>query len=423
MLLRYYSILLILISWMILFPADVPAAARQREELPVSLKLQEGDRVVFIGNTFADQLRMNNYLETLLTSQADVPGLTFRNLAWSGDTLTLRPRPLNFGSLDDHLKAQRADVIIACFGMNESFDGEAGLAEYTKAWEQFLQHLASQKYNGKSAPRVVIISPIAHENMGPPLPDPIKHNESLAAYTQAMQTVAERYQIPFVDLFSESKKMMQENVSQKLTRNGIHLNEYGYWAMSHFIAEQLLGRKLESPLVMIDVSQKQIQATHAKVSDSKFQPDQIEFTLQAESLPLPAPPQASIPDSGLLEKQPRLTVKNLPEGKYRLLVNGTQVTEARHSDWSRGLLLLNLPSQERVRELRSNIDRKNELFFYVYRAHNAEYVFGRRTKPFGAVSFPPEMETFGNLIEAREAAVKKQARPLDETRWGLFRVD
>ena len=142
MLLRYYSILLILISWMILFPANVPAAARQREELPVSLELQEGDRVVFIGNTFADQLRMNNYLETLLTSQADVPGLTFRNLAWSGDTLTLRPRPLNFGSLDDHLKAQRADVIIACFGMNESFDGEAGLAEYTKAWEQFLQHLA-----------------------------------------------------------------------------------------------------------------------------------------------------------------------------------------------------------------------------------------------------------------------------------------
>ncbi|MCA9006014.1 MAG: SGNH/GDSL hydrolase family protein [Planctomycetaceae bacterium] len=423
MFLRLCPLLLILISSIVLLPANVSDADSPRQVASAALELKAGDRIVFIGNTFADQLRLNNYLETLLTSQAAVPGLTFRNLAWSGDTLKLRPRPLNFGSLDDHLKAQRADVIIACFGMNESFDGEAGLADYTEAWEQFLQHLASQKYNGKSAPRVVIISPIAHENMGSPLPDPVKHNQSLAKYTQAMQSVAERHQIPFVDLYSRSKQMMQENISQKLTRNGIHLNEYGYWAISHFVAEQLLGRDLESPSVVIDVSQKQIEATHAKVSGSKFQPDQIEFTLQAESLPLPVPPKVSIPASELLEKQPRLTVKNLPEGKYRLLVNGTQVTEARHSDWSRGLLLLNLPSQERVRDLRSDIDRKNELFFYVYRAHNAEYVFGRRTKPFGAVSFPPEMETFGRLIEAREATIKAEARPLEETKWGLFRVD
>lgn len=423
MLIRLCAFLFILISSVVFLPANVFAVNFPGQTPPASLELKTGDRIVLIGNTFADQLRLNNYLETVLTSQSAAPGLTFRNLAWSGDALKLMPRPLNFGSLDDHLKAQQADVIIACFGMNESFDGDAGLAEYTEAWEEFLKHLASQKYNGKSAPRVVIISPIAHENMGPPLPDPAEHNQSLAKYTQAMQSVAKRHQIPVVDLYSRSKKMMQENVSQKLTRNGIHLNEYGYWAMSHFVAEQLLGQKLESPLVVIDVTQKQIQATHAKVSDSKFQPDQIEFTLQAETLPLPAPPKVSIPDSELLEKQPRLTVKNLPEGKYRLLVNGTPVTEARHSDWSRGLLLLNLPSQGQVNDLRADIDRKNELFFYVYRAHNAEYVFGRRTKPFGAVSFPPEMETFGKLIEAREATIQSQARPLDKTKWGLFRID
>ncbi|QDT93483.1 SGNH/GDSL hydrolase family protein [Gimesia algae] len=423
MFLRLCPILLILISSMVLLTANVSAADSPRQTSPTSLELKAGDRVVFIGNTFADQLRLNNYLETLLTSQAAVPGLTFRNLAWSGDTLKLRPRPLNFGSLDDHLKAQQADVIIACFGMNESFDGAAGLADYTEAWEQFLQHLTSQKFNGKSAPRVVIISPIAHENMGSPLPDPFEHNQSLAKYTQAMLAIAERHQIPFVDLYARSKHMMQENVSQKLTRNGIHLNEYGYWALSQFVAEQLLGRKLESPSVVIDVSQKQIQVTYATVTDSKFQPDQVEFTILAETLPLPAPPKASIPVNELLEKQPRLTVKNLPEGKYRLLVNGIPVTEARHSDWSRGLQLQALPSQARVDDLRASIDRKNELFFYVYRAHNAEYVFGRRTKPFGAVSFPPEMETFGKLIEARETTIKNQARPLDETKWGLFRVD
>ena len=148
------------------------ADSRQSEPATQRLNLKEGDRIVLIGNTFADQMRLYNYLETLLTSQANVKGLTFRNLAWSGDTLNLQPRPLNFGSLDDHLKQQKADVIIACFGMNESFDGQAGLKAYTEHWEQFLKHLASQKFNGASAPRVVMVSPIAHENMGAALSRP-----------------------------------------------------------------------------------------------------------------------------------------------------------------------------------------------------------------------------------------------------------
>ncbi|GIW81973.1 MAG: hypothetical protein KatS3mg105_3780 [Gemmatales bacterium] len=96
---------------------------------------KKGDRVVFIGNTFADQLRLYGYIETMLAARHPDYGLTFRNLGWSGDTLTLRPRPLNFGSLDDHLTEQKADVIVACFGMNESFAGEDDLQDFRRDWE------------------------------------------------------------------------------------------------------------------------------------------------------------------------------------------------------------------------------------------------------------------------------------------------
>ena len=51
-------------------------------------------------------------------------------MGWSGDTPALQPRELNFGAMREHLARQQADVIIASWGMNEAFEGEAGLARF-----------------------------------------------------------------------------------------------------------------------------------------------------------------------------------------------------------------------------------------------------------------------------------------------------
>ena len=65
---------------------------------------------MIIGNTFAERLAMFSYFEALVILQHPGQELTFRNLGWSGDTLTLQPRPLNFGDMDTHLAEQRPDV-------------------------------------------------------------------------------------------------------------------------------------------------------------------------------------------------------------------------------------------------------------------------------------------------------------------------
>src|SRR5215510_1122253 len=54
---------------------------------PPKFELVEGDRVVFIGNTFVERDIQNNYLETLLTASYPNRNITFRNLGWSGDTV------------------------------------------------------------------------------------------------------------------------------------------------------------------------------------------------------------------------------------------------------------------------------------------------------------------------------------------------
>ena len=45
----------------------------------------------------AERLQQFNHFETMLMARFPDLELSVRNLGWSGDTITLQPRPLNFG--------------------------------------------------------------------------------------------------------------------------------------------------------------------------------------------------------------------------------------------------------------------------------------------------------------------------------------
>src|SRR5690349_13011059 len=92
-----------------------------RNKVVTSLNPEKNSKIVFLGNTFAVGLQDQNYFETLLYKSFPERNLTVRNLAWSADEVNLQPRPVNFETVDEHLQAQKADVIFAFFGLNEAF--------------------------------------------------------------------------------------------------------------------------------------------------------------------------------------------------------------------------------------------------------------------------------------------------------------
>ena len=72
-------------------------------------------------------------------------------------------------------------------------------------------HTRRHKYNGTTAPRIVLFSPIAHENLRDPnLPDGSENNQRLAMYTTAMADVANSQGVAFVDLFCAHKSAVRE---------------------------------------------------------------------------------------------------------------------------------------------------------------------------------------------------------------------
>jgi lysophospholipase L1-like esterase len=223
-------------------------ASSARAQSP-PLELRKGDRVVLLGNTMAERLQQFNHFETLLMARFPDLDLVVRNLGWSGDTITLQPRPLNFGDASKHLRDQKPDVILAFFGLNESFDGEAGLPAFEKNLDAYLAGQLQTKYSDRGTPRVALISPAAHERIArlEHFVDADARNRELARYTETMRQVAARRHVTFVDLFTPTKKLMA-GTADPFTINGIHLGEAGDRIVAGLLMEGLgLGPKAGSP--------------------------------------------------------------------------------------------------------------------------------------------------------------------------------
>ena len=206
------------------------AALLPERVVAASLELKPGDHICIIGNTLADRMQHDGWLETLIVAKFPKDDLVFRNLAVAGDEVVLRHRSENFGSPDMWLTRTKADVIFAFFGFNESFKGDAGLDQFKQDLAKFVKDTKTKNYSGKGAPRLVLFSPIANEKLNDPnMPDPTVNNASLQKYTEVMAAVARANDVLFVDLFAMSQRIyaLAAKHGQSLTFNTLHLTEAG----------------------------------------------------------------------------------------------------------------------------------------------------------------------------------------------------
>jgi mono/diheme cytochrome c family protein/glucose/arabinose dehydrogenase len=243
----------------------VPEPAGERRPQGVAAP-EKGERVVFLGNGLAERDVYYSRLEPELHLRFPDRGLIVRNMGRPGDTPAFRPHPsrtsqwafpgaekfhpeLNvhrgkgfFPMPDEWLAFLKADTIVAFFGYNESFDGPDKVANFEAELDAWVEHTLSRAYNGKAAPRVVLVSPIAFEDQSAvrDLPDGRRENANLELYAKAIRTVATRRGLTMVDFFSATKAMYGKD-SPALTSGGFIPNEEGYRRLAVVLADGLYG--------------------------------------------------------------------------------------------------------------------------------------------------------------------------------------
>lgn len=243
------------------------------------LTVHKGDHIILIGNNLGSRMMNYGHFETEMHLRYPDSLLYLRNMCDGGNTPGFRPHSgrvspwafpgaerfqselaKNSGSRghfetpDEWITRHEADIILAFFGYNESFQGEAGLSNYKAELEAFIDHTLAQTYNGKTSPQLVLISPIAFEDLSDKqdTPDGKTENANLALYTEAMREVASLKQIPFVDAFSPSKTWF-EGSNEQLTIDGSQLNDAGYEKLAVLLADEVFGKRKASAAAQRDL--------------------------------------------------------------------------------------------------------------------------------------------------------------------------
>ncbi len=202
-------------------------------------EILDGDRVVLLGDTLIEREQEFGYLETRLYTRFHDRKFIVRNLGWSADTPFGESRARfdfqqvgkGFEQIQEQIKAIKPTVVFIGYGMASSFAGDAGLPKFKSDLGKLIDSI--QAIAGDKNIRFVLLSPIRHERLPAPLPNPAKHNEQLASYSTAIGEIARDRGFPFVSLFD------WQTGAKPVTDNGIHLNARGYSLLAEMIEKNL----------------------------------------------------------------------------------------------------------------------------------------------------------------------------------------
>lgn len=225
--------------------------------------------IVLIGNNLGSRMLNYGSFETEMQLRYPTDSLLIRNMCDGGDTPGFRPHSgrvspwaflgaekfqtelaQNSGSEgvfetpDEWLSRLKADIVIAFFGYSESFEGVQGLEMYKAELDAFIKHSLKQNYNGLATPQLIIVSPIAFEDISDhsDVPNGNNENQNLNLYTEAMKEICLVNQVSFINAYQPSKNWF-DNKNEDLTIDGSQLNEKGYSKFAKFLADELTGGK------------------------------------------------------------------------------------------------------------------------------------------------------------------------------------
>jgi lysophospholipase L1-like esterase len=371
----------------------VPGSARADQ--PPRFEWKDGDRVVLIGDDLIEREQAQGIFETWLTLGNPDKMITFRNLGWSGDTVHGVSRA-GFGTeadgyrhLKEHVLALKPTVLIVGYGMSDSFDGESGLPRFKEGLTRLLDDVAV------TGARVVLLAPIAHEDLGPPLPSPAAHNKALSLYRDAIRDIANQRSAWFLDLFNVYLRRGQIRERTRLgvppdTTDGIHLSAAGYRHAGSFFGRYL---GFSAPVDQ----HSRIEATPRRL---RFQRTAGASLLTRFALGM----EQGHPDR--LCRLPEIDEKDLPPGRYTLSIDGRPVATADAAQWRKGPVNVSFdPDVVQAEALRQAIVAKNRLYFYRWRPQNDTYLFGFRKHEQG--NNAREIPLFDPLVAEKEAEIAR----------------
>lgn len=438
------AVILLVVILSVTCPGTTQAAHAQPSSSRSVFELVDGDRVVLLGSGFVEAAQEYGYIELALTTRWPDRSVSFRNVGWSGDTVfgdarlhyTNPPGP--YERLLDEATASRPTVVFVGYGSNVPFEEGDALGRFEEGLIRLLGDL--ERETGAS---IVLLSPPPHEaDMSPTSADDVRRiNESLQQASDVIENVARERGHFFVDVFSRLRRHEIE-LDVPITRDGIHLNDAGYFYLAAVI-EEGLGLESRGWSVRMDVGSRTITGEGRRVYAFDVNKNGLTFTLQPEFASVP-PPEMLPPDAVPRFYARSLAVAGLRDGFYVLTSKDSSAAALASEDhdavtslddrgdsltsevrggssvawekiiahtqtWAQGIQLPQTSLDARSERLRRLVIEKNRLYFNRYRPPNETYLVGFRSYEQGQNA--DELERFDSLIVEKEREIDRLKTP------------
>lgn len=180
-------------------------------------------KIILFGDSITAGYK-NGEIDTILNDKINekLPDTLIQNAGIPGDTTR--------GALDRverHVVAYCPDVVTVFFGANDAW-------LYSGITEHEFQENLETLVRSLSDSRVILLGvPYANQSVH----EGERSEERLRRFNDVSKAVAEKYQVPFIDVLTEM--LVDDNQVSYLQEDGLHFSEEGYQLLARLIIEEI----------------------------------------------------------------------------------------------------------------------------------------------------------------------------------------
>lgn len=319
------------------------SAAEFRKPI-TSIDLQDGDTMVFLGDSITHQVLYTQFVEDYFYTRYPERRIRFHNAGVSGDKA--------FHALDrfeEDVAKFKPKYVTVLLGMNDGTYQHFN-HDIFETYEKDMRKLAD-RLEGIGA-KAVFMGPTMYDSrvasVKPPRwlknQDQVKqatmyYNAVLAFYGTWARDFSIGRGMGYVDLLGplnrHSTQQRLEKPAFTVIPDAVHPDANGQAIMAFEVLEQLNSERKVSAVTANRVRNKWRVTGSGKISDIVGDENGVGFTFRAGALPWVLPPEAGVgyalTKAGHKMSNERVTVRGLKPGRYTVTIDGVEVGSYAHS--------------------------------------------------------------------------------------------
>ena len=332
----------------------------------------------FLGNSITHDGRYHSYFELFLLTRYPDVDFQFVNAGVAGDQAGIA-----LERLQDDLLVHQPDLVMVMFGMNdigrnlygrENLEVDSLIVKQQRNLSNYSTNLDSMtRLLLDAGTKVVLFTPSIYEQNADNLAAPNRFgcNDALGKCALMVEKIKREYNTYLVDHFSVmdslNKLLQKDNPDTTIVGpDRVHPQDAGHFIMAHNIIRQLEYKSLVAS-VEINIPEKRISVTNAKVEDLRIDEGETAFNYKPGALPFPTKNYidiaALISFNQKMNKE-SITIKGLSAGNYAMHIDTMELAGFTDKELEAGINLSTYvtPQHLYAAEIANLVEQKRKLY-------------------------------------------------------------